>query len=113
MMLAYVALVMLWFQSGKAADVQRRLSAVGRMALTAYLGTSLLCVFLFDTLTLYGRLERYQLYVVVFAVWALWLFACPWWLTKFRFGPVEWLWRSLTYVKLQPMRADGLGERGA
>jgi uncharacterized protein len=105
MMIGYVGLVMLWFQSGLWDGIQRRLSAVGRMALTAYLGTSLLCMLLFDSLTLYGRLERYQLYFVVIAIWALWLGVCPWWLSRFRFGPVEWLWRSLTYAKLQPMRA--------
>lgn len=109
MMLAYVGLVMLWFQSGRAAGLQRRLSAVGRMALTAYLGTSVLCFLFFDAFTVYGRLDRWQLYGVVFAIWALWLFACPLWLARFRFGPVEWLWRSLTYAKLQPMRGETAG----
>jgi uncharacterized protein len=53
---------------------------------------------------LYGSLERYQLDYVVFAVWIVQLIASPLWLRYFRFGPLEWCWRSLTYWKKQPMR---------
>ena len=53
---------------------------------------------------LYGQLERYQLYYVVLGVWIFQLLLSPLWLRYFAFGPMEWLWRSLTYGKLQPMR---------
>jgi uncharacterized protein len=53
---------------------------------------------------LYGALEYYQLLYVVFAVWAVNLAVSPLWLRAFEFGPVEWMWRSLTYWKPQPMR---------
>ena len=53
---------------------------------------------------LFGRLQRYQLYYVVLGVWVVQLIASPIWLRHFRFGPLEWLWRSLTYVEIQPMR---------
>jgi uncharacterized protein len=98
---------MIWFQSTRAPRLQERVASVGRMALTAYLGTSVICVALFDGTGLYGSLQRYQLYAVVAVVWGFWLVICPWWLGRFRFGPAEWLWRSLTYVRIQPFRIAG------
>ncbi|MBX2873187.1 MAG: DUF418 domain-containing protein, partial [Saprospiraceae bacterium] len=50
------------------------------------------------------HLEYYQLFFVVFAVWAVSLIISPIWLKHYRFGPLEWLWRSLSYRKLQPMK---------
>ncbi|QHN03629.1 DUF418 domain-containing protein [Granulicella sp. WH15] len=52
---------------------------------------------------LYGQFEYYQLYYVVFAVWIFNLVSCSIWLRYFNFGPMEWLWRSLTYWKIQPI----------
>jgi uncharacterized protein len=77
------------------------------MALTNYLGTSVACSLFFDGYGLgyFGHLRRHQLYYVVFAVWAVQLAVSPVWLRYFRFGPMEWLWRSLTYGSPQPMRA--------
>jgi uncharacterized protein len=62
------------------------------------------CGILFLGLGWYNRLERHELYYVVFAIWAAQLVISPLWLKHYRFGPVEWLWRSLTYWKRQPMR---------
>ncbi|HYI48692.1 MAG TPA: DUF418 domain-containing protein [Allosphingosinicella sp.] len=59
---------------------------------------------LFIGLGWYSRLERHQLYYVVGAIWVVQPIISPLWLRHFRFGPVEWLWRSLTYLKRQPMR---------
>jgi uncharacterized protein len=53
---------------------------------------------------LYDKLEYYQLYYVVLAVWVLNLTWSKPWLKRFEFGPMEWVWRSLTYWKKQPMR---------
>ncbi|GAB5348178.1 DUF418 domain-containing protein [Alteriqipengyuania sp. 357] len=88
-----------------------RVSAAGRMAFSNYLGTSILMLFVFHgfALGLFGELTRPQLYLVMLAAWALMLIWSKAWLSAFRFGPLEWLWRCLTYGKLFPIRR----ERGA
>ena len=77
----------------------KRLAAVGRMALTNYLMQSLLCLFIFTGagLGLVGQLGRAELYLVVIGIWILQLAYSPWWLARYYYGPVEWLWRMLTY----------------
>src|SRR5262245_12394137 len=97
---------MLICQSGAVPWLTRRLAAVGRMALTNYLATSLVCTTLFYGygLDFFGTIHRPLLYAIVLAIWSLQLLISPLWLEPFRFGPAEWLWRSLTYWKLQPMR---------
>jgi uncharacterized protein len=104
--LAYTSLVMLWFLGGRFKGLSRRLSAVGRMAFTNYILQSLICTLLFygHGLGWFGHAERWQQLLVVFAVWAVILLLSPWWLARFRYGPLEWLWRSLTYWQRQPMR---------
>jgi uncharacterized protein len=76
------------------------------MAFSNYIFTSVVCSILFDGygFGLFGRLQRYQLYAVVLFVWAVILVVSPIWLRHYRFGPLEWLWRSLTYWKKQPFR---------
>ena len=54
----------------------------------------------------FGHVERGPLFFFVFAVWALQLIWSPIWLARFRYGPAEWAWRSLTYMKKQPMRLE-------
>ena len=56
--------------------------------------------------SLFGQLNRHQLYYVVAGIWLFQLIVSPIWMKHFRFGPLEWLWRSLTYNKKQPMRRD-------
>lgn len=82
----------------------RRLAAVGRVALSAYLLQSLLALSVFAGFRLYDQLSTTASMLVVLGIWAVLLVVCPWWLTRFRFGPAEWLWRSLTYGARQPMR---------
>lgn len=82
------------------------LAAVGRMALTAYLLQSALALCVFGGLRLYDQLTPAAALLVVFAIWTLLLIACPLWLRAFRFGPVEWLWRSLTYGRVQSIRVS-------
>ena len=83
-----------------------RLAAVGQMALSNYISHSIIYAVVFYTpgLGWFGQLQRYQLYVVVLVIWALNLAWSPIWLRYFRFGPLEWGWRSLTYWQRQPMR---------
>lgn len=95
---------LLMVRSGRLRWLQILLAAVGRTALSNYIMTSLLCKWLFSwgPWKLYGQLEFYQWYIVVLAVWTLNMTISWMWLRTFAFGPLEWLWRSLTYWKRQP-----------
>ncbi len=104
--LAIVALVVVVAKAGVASWLTRRIGAVGQTALSNYLFTSISCSLLFNGFGagLYGKLEYYQLYAIVACVWILNLTLSPIWLRHFQFGPMEWVWRSLTYWKRQPMK---------
>ena len=104
MAVGHLGALLLFVRSGIFPWLRRSLAAVGRMAVTNYLTHSLVCLILFILLGWFGALERHQLYYIVFAICAVQLVVSPLWLRHFRFGPVEWLWRSLTYMKWQPMR---------
>ena len=82
------------------------LAAVGRMALTNYVTHSVVCALVFTGIgfSMFGQLQRYELYYVVGAIWLAQLIISPIWLKHYRFGPLEWLWRSLTYMQRQPLR---------
>ena len=101
-MLGHVGLVMLFCKSGIFRWLQQSLAAVGRMALSNYLLQTIVANVVFIGFSQYGRLERYELYFVVLAIWAFQVILSTIWLKYFAFGPFEWLWRSLTYRKLQP-----------
>ncbi|MCB2052554.1 MAG: DUF418 domain-containing protein, partial [Novosphingobium sp.] len=83
-----------------------RLSAAGRMAFSNYLGTSLLMMSIFHPWAggLWGELTRPELYLVVALGWAVMLMWSKPWLARYRYGPLEWLWRCLTYWQLFPLR---------
>ena len=104
--LGWVGVVMLTLKSGLALDLTSRLSAVGRLAFTNYILQTVICttVFYGHGLGLFGSIDRSGQLLVVFAVWGFQLWLSPLWLRSFRFGPLEWLWRSLVYMKVQPMR---------
>ncbi len=103
--LGHVGVVMLVYKSGALQWLTRRLAAAGRMALSNYLMQSLVCTTLFYGygFALYGRIDRLGLAGIVVAVWVFQLTTSIVWLRYFRFGPAEWLWRSLTYWSPQPM----------
>lgn len=105
--LGHVGLFMLIATSGIFRRATAALAAVGRMALSNYLLQSIICVPLFAGwgLGLFGQLDRIELAGVIAAIWAFQLIASPLWLARFRFGPAEWIWRTLTYGRPQPMRA--------
>jgi len=84
----------------------RPLAAVGQMALTAYLTQSLVTTVVFVGLGTYGTWTATSALAVVGGTWLLLLVACPLWLRWFRFGPVEWVWRSWTYRGWQPLRRE-------
>jgi uncharacterized protein len=102
--MAHVAAIVLLYKAKYVQTLFRCLEAVGQMALTNYIMQSVICTLFFFGygLNYYGELEFYQIYFVVLAIWIVQLIASPIWLRFFRFGPLEWVWRSLTYWKLQP-----------
>jgi uncharacterized protein len=96
---AIVALVVVVAKAGLVPWLTRRVAAVGQTALGNYLFTSISCMLLFSRygLGLYGNLEYFQIYTIVACVWALNLILSPVWLRYYRFGPMEWVWRSLSH----------------
>ncbi len=104
--LGHIGAVMLMVRWRVLSFLQKAVAAVGRMALTNYVMHSVIAAFVFYGFGwgLYGQLERYELYYVVFSVWILQLITSPLWLRYFHFGPLEWVWRSLTYKKRQTFR---------
>ncbi len=105
--LGHIALVMLILKTGYLERLMARFAAVGRMALTNYLMHSaiLTTVFYGYGLGLFGEVQRFAQMGFVAGVIGLQLVLSPWWLARYRFGPVEWLWRSLTYWRRQPLAA--------
>jgi uncharacterized protein len=106
MVAAIAALVILLTRQG--GWLTERIAAAGRAAFTNYLGTSVLMTGLFYGwgLGLFGEMSRALLWLVVIAMWALMLAWSKPWLDRFKYGPFEWLWRSLSRGELQPMRKD-------
>jgi uncharacterized protein len=104
--LGWIGGVMLICKSGKARKIKRVLAAAGQMALTNYLGQTVICTTIFygHGFGLFEQVDRTGQFTIVLGVWAGQLIISPVWLRRFRFGPVEWAWRSLTYWKIQPMR---------
>ena len=99
MAIGYIGLVMWFFKKGILKNLQNRLQATGRMAFTNYIGMSLICTLIFNGhgLGLFGTFDRLQQFLVVISVWVLILILSPLVLKKHRFGPLEWMWRKLTY----------------
>lgn len=100
--LAYGALLLLLFPHSQPTA----LAAIGQMALTNYLMQSIVLGFVFYSygLGLFGSMSPTIAALIGIALYAVQLATSVWWLKRFRFGPVEWLWRSLTYGRRQPFR---------
>ena len=104
MVVAYAALIIdLTRNGGWLVD---RIAAAGRAAFSNYLGTSIVMTGIFYGwgLGLYGSVGRAELYLFVIGAWVLMLAWSKPWLDRFAYGPLEWLWRSLSRGKIQPMR---------
>jgi uncharacterized protein len=102
---AHAAILMLIMQSRHMVWLTSRLAAAGRMAFSNYIATTLIATTLFYGYGFgqFGAFSRAQLYLIVFAIWlAILLWSKPW-LDRFRYGPLEWLWRSLVRWKRQPI----------
>lgn len=104
--IGFFGLIMLMYKSGWFKWLFSLMRPVGQMAFTNYLMQSLICGLIFYGVGfgLFGKLHRYELYYVVAAVWVAEIIWSHLWLRYFRYGPLEWLWRSLTYWKKQPFK---------
>jgi uncharacterized protein len=104
LVMAHASAIIMLYKARYAQTLFRCLEAVGQMAFTNYIMHSVICTLFFFGygLNYYGELEFYQIYFVVLAVWIVQLILSPLWLRFFLFGPLEWVWRSLTYWKMQP-----------
>ena len=103
--LGYVGVVVLMLHSDRAFSKISFLAPAGRMALTNYILQSVVSVLIFYGYGLgqWGMPRAWQLvYVVVFFV--LQVALSRWWLSRFRYGPLEWLWRGFTYRTTPPIR---------
>jgi uncharacterized protein len=104
--LGWVGAMMLASRVAVLLVLTRRLAAVGRMAFTNYIMHTAICTTIFygRGFGLFGKVERIAQFAIVLAIWALQLVISPIWLKYFLFGPLEWLWRSLTYWQWEPLR---------
>ena len=101
---AYVSGIVLLHIKGRFGLPAKLLAPVGRMALTNYLLHSIICTTLFFSygFGLLGKISAFQGVLLTIAIFGLQVPFSHIWLKYFNFGPFEWLWRSLTYMKLQP-----------
>jgi len=103
--LGYAVAIALLIEREKWRKWLMPMAAVGRMALTNYLFTALIAAFIGFSwgLGLYGKISVSQSLLLVLIIFPIQVLASRWWMARYVFGPAEWLWRSFTYGKLQPM----------
>ena len=106
MAIGHIGLIMIFTKLPILGWLKLRIAAVGKMALSNYIMHSLICMIIFTGVgfSMFGKLHRHELYYIVFAVWIFQLILSPIWLTYFHFGPIEWLWRRLSYQYKPPFR---------
>jgi uncharacterized protein len=109
--LGWTGLIMLWCQSSWAPTLKERMAAVGRTAFSNYILQTVICTTIFygHGFGYFERVPRTGQILIVFAIYAAQLAIAPVWLQRFRYGPLEWLWRSLAYGKRQPFRCVPFG----
>jgi uncharacterized protein len=111
--LGWIGIVMLLCRSPLLGLTKRALSAVGRTALSNYILQTIICTTIFygHGLGMFGRVDRSGQALMVAAIWAFQIIASCLWLRYFSFGPLEWIWRTLVYMRVQPLRrpTDGTG----
>ena len=102
----WAALIILWVKQGGVSALRDRVAAAGRMAFTNYLATSAVMTTIFYGygLNMFGEVDRAALWLFVLGMSGLMLLWSKHWLDRFHYGPLEWLWRTLSRGKVQPMR---------
>jgi uncharacterized protein len=106
--ISYACALILLFQRPAWQTRLAPLAAAGRTALSNYLLQTVAYVTLFNSFGfgLYGKVGPLGGVALAFLIFPLQVLLSVWWMRRFRFGPAEWLWRTLTYGKLQPMRVS-------
>lgn len=113
--LAYAAGFALLWTDARSQQRLHVLAPMGRMALTNYLMQTIIAIALFYGIGfgLGGHVSMVGFEGIACAVFIIQVLWSHWWLKRFQFGPMEWLWRSLTYGKVMPMRKEHMGSGGA
>ena len=101
--MGYLSLLILLYKITPVRKLLDILAPVGQMAFTNYLSQSIITSVIFYGFGLFATLQRYEVYYVVISIWLFQVIFSHIWLRYFRFGPFEWLWRSLTYLYRPPM----------
>jgi len=103
-MLGYVGVICLIAARPGASFITRPIATTGRMALTVYLAETIIAtaIMYWWGFGRFGSLTRVEMIGLVIAIYACLVAASVVWLRCFRFGPMEWLWRTLTYMRPQP-----------
>jgi len=104
--MGHIGMIMLFNKINLLSWLKYAIACVGKMALTNYLMHSLICMIVFTGVGfgLFGKLQRFELLYVVFGIWLFQLIISPVWFKYYYFGPVEWLWRRLSYLQEPPFR---------
>jgi uncharacterized protein len=104
--IGWIGVLMLFCTSSGLTRAKAALSAVGRTAFSNYILQTLIGTTLFygHGFGLFGDVSRVDQILIVVAIWMVQLFISPLWLRYFAFGPLEWLWRSLTYWRRMPLK---------
>ena len=106
--IGHVGAIMLFCKLPLLKWLKGSLAAVGKMALTNYVMHSVFAMFIFTGagFGLFGTLQRFELLYIVFAIWIFQLIASPIWLKYYQYGPLEWIWRNLSYLKKHPFKKN-------
>ncbi len=113
--LLYASLLILLVKSGMLRLLTDPLAAVGQMAFTNYIAQSLIMTTIFyggRGFGLWGEVDRPTLWAIVIAIWVLQLVWSPLWLSRFKMGPLEWVWRRLSYARPVSMAKTGAAKHG-
>jgi uncharacterized protein len=108
--MGHIGAIMLFYKLPILALLKKALGAVGKMALTIYVMHSVFAMFIFTGagFELFGEFQRHELLYIVFSIWIFQLIASPLWLKYHNFGPLEWLWRNLSYNKKHALKKKRL-----
>jgi uncharacterized protein len=104
--LGWVGAILLLMATGARSWLVSWVAPLGRMAFTNYLLQTIIgtAIFYGHGLGMFGKVHRASLLLIAIGIWLFQLVMSAWWMSRFRFGPLEWLWRGFTYKKLPPIR---------
>ena len=104
--LGWIGIILLLMASPIGQNLTSLVAPLGRMAFTNYLMESFLgtAIFYGTGLGMFGKVHRGEQVLIVVAIWIVQIALSAWWMSRFQFGPLEWLWRNFVYHKIAPMR---------